>query len=120
MATIALTLDDFAATIARPGIVLVDWWASWCGPCQSFAPVFEKASERHADVVFAKVDTDAEQALAARFQIRSIPMLMAFRDGLPVFSQPGAMPPAKLEEVIRTVRAIDVVALKKQLASLSK
>ena len=92
MATTQLTSDTFEQTVVDNGIVLVDFWASWCGPCRQFAPVFEAASEQHTDVVFAKVDTEAEQSLAAAAQITSIPTLMAFRDGILVFSQPGALP----------------------------
>jgi thioredoxin 1 len=105
--TIELTDDTFEATVTQ-GIVLVDWWAAWCGPCRAFAPVFERASELHADVTFAKVDTDAEPGLAAAFQITAIPTLMAFRDGVLVFEQAGALPPAALERLIEAVRALDM------------
>ena len=108
MSTTTLTMETFEQTIARDGIVLVDWWASWCGPCRRFAPVFERASGQHTDIVFAKVDTEAEQQLAAAARISSIPMLMAFRDGILVFSQPGALPPAALEQLITAVRALDM------------
>ncbi|WP_406046204.1 thioredoxin [Micromonospora sp. NBC_00898] len=108
MASVALTGGNFEQTVARDGIVLVDFWASWCGPCRSFAPVFEQTSEKHPDIVFGKVDTEAEHSLAAAAQIRSIPTLMAFRDGVLVFSQPGALPAAALEQVIQAVRDLDM------------
>jgi len=108
MSTVALTSDTFQTTIQGDGIVLVDFWASWCGPCRSFAPVFERASQEHPDIVFAKVDTEAEQALAGALRISSIPTLMAFRDGVLVFSQPGALPPVALQKVIVAVRDLDM------------
>lgn len=117
MATIALTQDTFESTIAREGITLVDFWASWCGPCRSFAPVFEKASEAHPEIVFAKVDTEAEQSIAASAQIRSIPTLMAFRDGILVFSQPGALPAAALEQVIAAVGELDMDDVRREIES---
>lgn len=117
MATIALTQDTFESTVTREGITLVDFWASWCGPCRSFAPVFEKASEAHPEIVFAKVDTEAEQSIAASAQIRSIPTLMAFRDGILVFSQPGALPAASLEQVIAAVGDLDMDDVRRQIES---
>ncbi|KHL03615.1 thioredoxin [Sinomonas humi] len=108
MATIDITEKTFDGTVAREGVVLVDFWASWCGPCRRFAPTFAAASEKHPDVVFAKVDTEAEQRLAAAASITSIPTLMAFRDGILVFSQPGALDPAGLEKLIAAVEGLDM------------
>ena len=115
MATVALTAQTFAPTITKDGIVLVDWWARWCGPCRMFAPVFENASETHPDIVFGKVDTEAEQALAQAAGIMSIPTLMAFRDGVLVFSQPGALPAHVLEDLIEQVGALDMDAVRGEL-----
>jgi thioredoxin 1 len=117
MSTINLTEGAFEQVITRDGIVLIDWWASWCGPCRRFAPIFEEASARHPDIVFAKVDTEAEQGLAAAARITSIPTLMAFRDGVLVFSQPGALPGAALEEVITAVRELDMTEVQAKVAA---
>ncbi|WP_347753769.1 thioredoxin [Agrococcus sp. ProA11] len=116
MSTQDITIDTIDATIAAEGIVLLDFWAAWCGPCRSFAPVFERAAEANPDIVFGKVDTEAEQQLAASFRITSIPTLMAFRDGILVFSQPGAMPPAQLDSLIEGVRGLDMDDVRRQVA----
>lgn len=116
MATIELTATDFEKSVTEPGITLVDFWAEWCGPCKQFGPIFEAASENHPDITFAKVDTDAEQALAGAAGITSIPTLMAFRDGVLVFSQPGALPAPALEQVIEAVRGLDMDDVHRQIA----
>ena len=116
MATVTLTAETFENTVTAEGITLVDWWASWCGPCKQFAPIYEAASEKHDDIVFASVSTEEEQELAAQAQITSIPTLMAFRDGVLVFSQPGALPESSLEQVIKAVRELDMVDVKRQVA----
>ncbi|MFC5177308.1 thioredoxin [Nocardioides taihuensis] len=114
MSTLALTAETFESTVTGNDIVLVDFWASWCGPCRQFAPVFEQASQDHPDIVFGKVDTEAEQSLAAAAQITSIPTLMAFKDGTLVFAQPGALPPQALEQLVSAVRDLDIEAARRE------
>lgn len=116
MSTVDITTDQFEETVLADGIVLVDFWASWCGPCQAFGPVYEAASEKYADVTFAKVDTEAEQALAGGLGIQSIPTIMAFRDGIQVFSQPGALPESALEGLITQIQALDMDAVRAEIA----
>jgi len=115
MATVALTKDNFEETVTGNGIVLVDWWADWCGPCKMFAPTFEASSEKHPDVVFGKIDTEDQPELSAEAGIQSIPTLMAFRDGILLYSQPGALPPAALEEIIGKVKELDMDAVRAEV-----
>ncbi|MBC9225365.1 thiol reductase thioredoxin [Aeromicrobium sp. 636] len=116
MTTINLTADTFQDTVTGDGITLVDWWAGWCGPCMQFAPVYEAASERHPDITFAKIDTEAEQELSAAVQITSIPTLMAFRDGVLLYAQPGALPAEALDEIIGQVRQLDMDKIRREIA----
>jgi thioredoxin 1 len=116
VATVELTADTFESTIADSDLVLVDFWAAWCGPCRMFAPIYEKVSEGHPDVVFGKVDTEAEQQLAAQFSIMSIPTLMILRQGVVLFSQPGVLPEEALEDLIRQAQELDMDDVRRQLA----
>ena len=116
MGTIALTKETFQDAVTGPGITLVDWWASWCGPCRMFAPVFQDASEQHPDITFGKIDTEDQPELSAAARISSIPTLMAFRDGILVFSQPGALPAAALKQLIQAVRDLDMDQVRADLA----
>ncbi|MCU1524563.1 MAG: thioredoxin [Microbacteriaceae bacterium] len=117
MATVNLTTDAFEKTVTSDGITLVDFWADWCGPCKMFGPIYEAASEKNSEITFGKVDTEAEQALASAAGITSIPTLMAFRDGVLVFSQPGALPAAALDQVIEAVRALDMDEVHAKIAA---
>lgn len=116
MATVDVTEDTFEQTVTGEGIVLVDAWADWCGPCKRFAPVYEKSSEGHPDITFAKLDTEANQGLSAALQIQAIPTLMAFRDGIMVFRNSGALPPAALEDLIGQIEGLDMDDVRKQVA----
>jgi thioredoxin 1 len=120
MAVIELTKDNFEEVVTTNDFVIVDFWAPWCGPCKGFAPVFEAASEKYPDVVFAKVDTDAEQELAGHFAIRSIPTLMVFREQVILYSQAGALPAQGLDSVISQVKALDMVKVRKDILEQEK
>jgi thioredoxin 1 len=116
MAVVELTKENFEQVVTGNPMVIVDYWAPWCGPCRGFAPVFEKVAEANPDVVFAKVNTDEEQEIAAHFQIRSIPTLMVFKDQVIVFSQPGALPQGAFEQVVEKTKALDMEVVRKQIA----
>jgi thioredoxin 1 len=111
MHTLEITADNLVETVKKPGIVLLDWWARWCGPCRSFAPIYEGVAAKHPEIVFGKVDTEAETTLAAAFEIRSIPTLMVFRDGVLVFAEAGMLPANALEDLIVRVKELDLASL---------
>jgi len=117
VATVEVTQENFNQVVNGTNMVIVDFWAPWCGPCRSFAPAYEAASEKHPDVVFAKVNTEEQQALAGYFQIRSIPTLMIFRDKIIIFAQPGALPAAALEQVIEKAKALDMDEVRREIAA---
>lgn len=117
---VELTSANFRDTVEKNGIVLIDWWAEWCGPCRAFAPVFERVAAKNSDIVFAKVNTDQEQELSSSFQIRSIPTLMIFRDKVLLFSQAGALPEAGLEDLVKQVRALDMDKVRQEIEETEK
>ena len=120
MATVALTAENFNQYVEKDGVLVIDWWAPWCGPCRTFGPIYDKASEQHADVTFGKVNTEEQPELAGTFQIQAIPTLMVFRDQVLVFARPGALPAAALDEIIGQVRALDMDDVRKKIAEEEK
>jgi thioredoxin len=120
MATVALTAENFNQYVEKDGVLVIDWWAPWCGPCRTFGPIYDKASEQHADVTFGKVNTEEQPELAGTLQIQAIPTLMVFRDQVLVFARPGALPAAALDEIIGQVRALDMDDVRKKIAEEEK
>jgi thioredoxin 1 len=116
MSTLALTKENFESTVEKDGLVLIDFWAAWCGPCRAFGPVFERVAAKHADATFAKIDTEAEQELAGGLGIQSIPTLMIFRDGILLYSQPGALPESTLDDLVAQAKALDMDDVRRKIA----
>ncbi|GBL46725.1 thioredoxin [Sulfuriferula multivorans] len=116
MSTLDLTQENFESTVLENDFVIIDFWAPWCGPCRAFAPTYDQVSENHPDIIFAKVNTEVEQAIAGSFQIRSIPTLMVFREKVIIYSQPGSLPASALEDLIAKVRELDMVQVHKEIA----
>jgi len=120
MATVALTAENFNQYVEKDGVLVIDWWAPWCGPCRTFGPIYDKASEQHTDVTFGKINTEEQPELAGTFQIQAIPTLMVFRDQVLVFARPGAIPAAALDQIIGQVRALDMDDVRKKIAEEEK
>lgn len=120
MSTVALTADTFEEHVKKPGIMVIDWWAPWCGPCRAFAPIYEKASESYSDVTFAKINTEDEPGLAGQFQIQAIPTLMVFRDQILVFARPGMVPAAALDDLVQKVKGLDMDEVRRDIAEQEK